>query len=254
MDERYLIKFIFMKKLIIANWKMQLNLSESLSLAKKISEKLKGVKNEIVICPDYLSLLPVSQVLKKSKIFLGAQDCAITDFGAYTGEVSPINLKKIGVKYVILGHSERREHLHENSAIINDKIKAALKNKLVPILCVGEKLIEREADEAKSVISNQLRRALDGIVLKNNNSLVVAYEPVWAIGSGKLITPPETEEMHKFIKNQVSKILKKSVLVIYGGSVDSKNISSIASQKDIDGFLVGGASLKAQEFIKICLQ
>ena len=243
-----------MKKIIIANWKMQLSLGESLSLAKKISAKLKGVKNEIVICPDYLSVFPVSQVLRRSKILVGAQDCAISDFGAYTGEVSALNLRKIGAKYVILGHSERREHLHENSAIINNKIKAALKNKLVPVLCVGEKLIEKESGETKSVVIDQLRRALDGIVLKNNNSLIIAYEPVWAIGSGKSITPAEAEEVHQFIKNQVSKILKKSVLVIYGGSVDSKNTKSIADQKDIDGFLVGGASLKAQEFIKICLQ
>lgn len=243
-----------MKKIIIANWKMQLSLSESLSLAKKISEKLKGVKNDIVICPDYLSIPPVLQILRRSKISVGAQDCAIADLGAYTGEVSALNLKKIGVKYVILGHSERREYLHENSAIINNKIKAALKNKLIPVLCVGEKLIEKESGETKAVVIDQLRRALDGIALKNNNSLIIAYEPVWAIGSGKSITPAEAEEIHQFIKNQVSKILKKSVPVIYGGSVDSKNSKNIASLKDIDGFLVGGASLKAQEFIKICLQ
>jgi triosephosphate isomerase len=242
-----------MKKLIIANWKMKLGFNESLVLAKKLNNKLKSDKNNIVICPDYLSLAPIANILKKSKIVLGAQDSAITDSGAYTGEVSPLNLKSIGVKYVILGHSERREHLHENSAIINDKIKAALKNKLIPVLCVGEKLIERESGEAKSVITDQLRRALNRIDVKNNN-IVIAYEPVWAIGKGKAIAPAEAEEMHQFIKSQVNKILKKAVLVIYGGSVDSKNILSFISQKNIDGFLVGGASLKSDEFIKICLQ
>ena len=242
-----------MKKLIIANWKMKLGLNESLALAKKINTKLKTDKNNVVICPDYLSLVPIANILKKSKIVLGAQDSSLADSGSYTGEVSPLNLKSIGVKYVILGHSERREHLHENSAIINDKIKAALKNKLIPVLCVGEKLIEREAGEAKSVIIDQLRRALNRIDVKNNN-IVIAYEPVWAIGKGQAINPVEAEEMHQFIKSQVSKILKKAVLVIYGGSVDSKNILSFMSQKNIDGFLVGGASLKSDEFIKICLQ
>ncbi len=242
-----------MKKLIIANWKMKLGFNESLVLAKKISNKLKSNKNNIVICPDYLSLVSIANILKNSKIVLGAQDSAIVDSGAYTGEVSPLNLKSIGVKYVILGHSERREHLHENSAIINDKIKAALKNKLIPVLCVGEKLIEREAGEAKLVISDQLRRGLNKVDLKNNN-LVIAYEPIWAIGSGKAIAPLEAEEMHQFIKSQANKILKKIVPVLYGGSVDSKNISSFMSQKNIDGFLVGGASLKSDEFIKICLQ
>ncbi|MHB8903787.1 MAG: triose-phosphate isomerase [Patescibacteria group bacterium] len=242
-----------MKKLIIANWKMQLNFNESLVLAKKLNDKLKTSQNNIVICPDYLSLFPIASILKKGKIILGAQDSAIIDFGAYTGEISPFNLKNLGVKYVILGHSERREHLHENSAIINDKIKAALKNKLIPILCVGEKLIEKEAGEAKSVIADQLRRALAKIDLKTN-SLIIAYEPIWAIGSGQTIIPLEAEEMHQFIKLQVKKILKKIVPVIYGGSVNSKNILSFMSQKNIDGFLVGGASLKADEFIKICLQ
>lgn len=242
-----------MKKLIIANWKMKLNLNESLALAKKIADKLKKAKNDIVICPDYLVLNSVAAILKKSKISLGAQDCAITDFGAYTGEVSPFNLKTIGVKYVIIGHSERREHLHENSAIIDNKIKAALKNKLIPVLCIGEKLTERESGTAKDVLLDQLRRALTRVTLKNNN-LIIAYEPVWAIGSGKAIIPTEAEDIHSFIKTQASKILRKSVAVIYGGSVDSKNIASFAAQKNIDGFLIGGVSLKANEFINICLQ
>lgn len=242
-----------MKKLIIANWKMKLNLHESLVLAKSLAVELKGVKNSIVICPDYLALLPLAEIFKNKQIILGAQDSAITDFGAYTGEVSPFNLKNIGVKYVILGHSERREHLHENSAIINNKIKAALKNKLIPVLCVGEKLTERQNGQAKEVILDQLRRALIGVKLINN-TLVIAYEPVWSISPGKAIISAEAAEMHQYIKEQAAKILKKSVVVIYGGSVDAKNIASFAAQKNIDGFLVGRACLKANEFIKICLQ
>ena len=242
-----------MKKIIIANWKMNLSLKESLDLAKKLALKSKNLKNEIAVCPDYLSLAPVAAILKKTEISLGAQDCAITDFGAYTGEVSPLNLKNLGLKYVILGHSERREHLHENSGIINNKIKAALNNKLIPVLCVGEKLIEKEAGHAREVIADQLRRALSKIVLKSNN-FIIAYEPIWAIGTGKAILPNEAEEIHQFIKVQANKILKKSVAVIYGGSVNEKNAASFAAQKNIDGFLVGGASLKAAEFINICLQ
>ena len=242
-----------MKKIIIANWKMKLNLKESLSLYKKLAEKKEILKNTIVICPDYLALSLIGSIFEKNRIVLGAQDSAATDFGANTGEVSPVNLKTIGVKYVILGHSERREHLHENSAIINNKIKAALKNKLIPVLCVGEKLIEKKAGNAKLIITDQLKRALDGVVLKNNN-LIIAYEPIWAIGSGKAIIPEEAEDMHQFIKSQAVKILKKSVQVIYGGSVDEKNVSLFSAQKNVDGFLVGGASLKANDFIKICLQ
>ena len=242
-----------MKKIIIANWKMQLSLKESFSLAQKLAVKLKSVKNDIIIGPDYLSLASVAALIKKSQIVLGAQDCAIADFGAYTGEVSPTNLKNLGVKYIILGHSERREHLHENSAIINNKIKAALKNKLTPILCVGEKLIERENGQAKEVIVEQLRHALNKIVLKNNN-LIIAYEPIWAIGSGKAIVASQAAEIHQYIKAQAAKILKKPVAVIYGGSVDAKNINAFKAEKDIDGFLIGGASLKADKFIKICLQ
>lgn len=242
-----------MKKIIIANWKMKLSLKESLNLANKLVLKLKSANNEIIISPDYLSLAPVAALIKKSKIILGAQDCAITDFGAYTGEVSPANLKNLGVKYIILGHSERREHLHENSAIINNKIKAALQNKLTPILCVGEKLIERENGQAKEVIIEQLRHALHKITLQNNN-LIIAYEPIWAIGNGQAISLTEAVEMHQYIKVQAAKILKKPVPVIYGGSVDAKNSVAFKAEKDIDGFLVGGASLKADEFIKICLQ
>jgi triosephosphate isomerase len=242
-----------MKKLIIANWKMKLSLKQSIVLAEKLSEKSGEIKNRVVICPDYLAVFPVAGSIKKSNIILGAQDCSITNLGAYTGEVSPLNLKNIGVKYVILGHSERREHFHENSAIINNKIKAALKNNISPILCVGEKLTERQSGEAKAVITDQLQRALQGVSLKNKN-LVVAYEPVWAIGSGKAISPLEAEEMHKFIKLQTNKLLKKSVSVIYGGSVDVNNAKALLAQINIDGFLVGGASLKVNDFIKICLQ
>jgi len=243
-----------MKKLIMANWKMQLTLKESLELARQLAKKIKTTKNDVVICPDYAALPFVGLILKPTRIILGAQDSAGFNRGAYTGEVSPVNLKALGVKYVILGHSERREHLHENSLIINNKIKAALINKLIPVLCVGEKLTEREAGQTKEYLQTELRNALKGVKIKTANDLVVAYEPVWAISTNKNakpIMPAEADEIQKFIKDQANKILHKSVRVLYGGSADALNAPGFLAQANIDGLLVGGASLKMAEFSKI---
>lgn len=243
-----------MKKLIIANWKMQLTAKVSRDLAKKFVKAIKTDKQEVVICPDYLALADLALVLKKSPISLGAQDSAISDQGAYTGEVSPLNLKTLGVKYVIVGHSERREHLHENSAIINNKIKAALHSKLIPILCVGEKWTERAAGRTEEFLNWELRHALKGVKIKKASDLIIAYEPVWAISTSsnaKPIQPLEADKIQKFLRARAAKILGKSVRVIYGGSADSRNADSFLAEKNIDGLLVGGASLKAGEFIKM---
>jgi len=241
-----------MKKIIIANWKMQLSIKESLELARELVKKNKSAKNELIICPDFLSLPFIGPVLKKSFFGLGAQDSAEEGKGAYTGEVSAFNLKTLGVKYAILGHSERRLHLHENSAIINKKIKIALKNKIIPVLCIGEKLEEKDNGQTKKVLVNELRKALKGIKIKRANELIIAYEPLWAIGSGHSIIPVEAEIMHGYIKKETEKILGKKISVIYGGSVNSDNSALFLSQKNVDGLLVGGASLKSSEFIKIC--
>ena len=238
----------------MANWKMQLTIKESLELAKQYSKKINTAKNEIVLCPDFASLAFVGPILKGSKILLGAQDGAAYDKGAYTGEVSPINLKTLGAKYVILGHSERREHLHENSAIINNKIKVALVNKLIPVLCIGEKLSEKEAGQTKRYLLEELRHALKGVNIKNDGDLVIAYEPVWAISTNKnakSIASSEAEEIQIYIKSQVKKILHHSVRVLYGGSVNANNAHEFLQQSNIDGLLVGGASLKIDEFLKI---
>ncbi len=243
-----------MKKIIVANWKMQLGIKESLLLAKQFSQKIKSVKNEVVICPDYLALAFIGPILKKTKLILGAQDCAQENSGAYTGEVSASNLKSLGVKYVILGHSERREHLHENSAIINKKIKSALENKLIPILCIGEKLTEKQSGETKSYLLDELRRALKGIKIKNTTELIIAYEPIWAISSNKnakAMLPTEANEIHDFIKAQTKRILNKEVAVLYGGSTTASNAQEFLTQENISGLLVGGASLKLSEFIKM---
>jgi len=244
-----------MKKLIIANWKMQLSYSASLDLAKKFTAGLKNKKTEIVVCPEYLALPWVGEILKKSKLKLGAQDSAIRDRGAYTGEVSPLNLKTLGVKYVILGHSERREHLHENSAIISAKIKAALARKIIPILCVGEKLIEKENGSTRQYLAEELRHALKDVKIGDNTDLVIAYEPVWAISTNKNARPmaaSEAEEIQKFLKAQTAKILKKKIRVLYGGSVNAINAVEFLRQPDVDGLLVGSASLNLKEFNRIC--
>ncbi len=241
-----------MKKLIMANWKMQLSYKDSLALAKIFKQKIKNNNHDLVICPDYLSLPAVATLLKGSYLHLGAQDSAVAALGAYTGEVSPANLKSLGVEYVIIGHSERREHLHENSAIINAKIKTALSHKLIPVLCIGERLIEKENGEAKKYLSEQLSQALKGIKLKKATDLVIAYEPLWAIGTGQAIIPMEASIINSFIKDKSAKMLGKTVRVLYGGSVSASNAPLFLKEKNVDGFLIGGASLKIEEFKKIC--
>lgn len=244
-----------MKKLIIANWKMQLNYSASLSLAKKLAPALKAGKNEIVIAPDYLALPAVSQILKNTKLSLGAQDSAAALAGALTGEVSPVNLKTFGVKYVIIGHSERREHLHENSAVINAKIRAALSRGLIPVLCVGEKSTEKENGETKNYLATELRHALKGVKIASSQGLVIAYEPVWAISSQKgaqALPSAEAAAIHQFIKERAKKLLGRTVRVLYGGSVSAANAGEFLQEKNIDGLLIGSASLRLAEFKTIC--
>lgn len=243
-----------MKKLIIANWKMQLSVKESLELAKQFSKKIKPLKSEVVICPDYSALPFLTPIFKSTKLLLGAQDCAAFSKGAYTGEVSANNIKTLGAKYVILGHSERREHLHENSAIINNKIKVALASKLIPVICIGEKITERNSGETKNYLVEELRHALKGVKIKFAGDLLLAYEPVWAISTNKNAKPmssSEADEIQEFIKLQARKILKKDISVLYGGSTNSLNSSDYLSQKNIDGLLVGGASLNLAEFTKM---
>lgn len=242
-------------KTIIANWKMQLSLKESLELAKQAVKKIKG-KNTVVLCPDFLALPFVGPILKKSGLYLGAQDGAMAERGAYTGEVSPSDLKALGVKYVILGHSERREHLHESSMIINLKIKAALKNGLIPVLCVGEKAEIRRSGETEAYLEQELAHSLKGVKIKKAPDLIIAYEPIWAISTNKNAKPmtaSEADAVHKFIKAKAAKLLKKPVAVLYGGSVNMANAGGFLNQADVDGLLVGGASLKIKDFSNICL-
>ncbi len=248
------------KKIIIGNWKMKRCLSESIKLSKEFAEKFKTFnfdKKEVVVCPSFIALTEIKRVLKKSGIKLGAQDVFWEMSGSYTGEVSPKSLEEAGCGYVIVGHSERRKYLLENYAMIHQETKAVLNTNLTPIVCIGEEEEDRKTDRRDFVLMNQIQQALGGINLMPNQQIVVAYEPVWAIGSGTAIEPSEASYAHKIINLALNdlfgmKVVKSNFRVIYGGSVNSKNISKFSKLEGVDGLLVGGASLEVGEFLKIC--
>jgi triosephosphate isomerase len=244
-----------MNKIIIANWKMNLSLKESLELANKVV-KIKS-ENDIIICPDFLALSLIGARLKKTKkiyknIYLGAQNCAAFSHGSYTGEVATSNILESGAKYVIIGHSERREYQKEDNEMINDKLKEALKIGLKVILCVGENSINKKNKKTKTILRSQVKGALKGVNKKNLENISIAYEPIWAIGSGKIPEGEEVDEISAYIKNLVYNNFKKKIKVFYGGSVKTSNANNFLKHNNIDGLLIGGASLNYQEFSKIC--
>lgn len=245
-------EYKIMNKIIVANWKMQIGPEQGLVLAKEYKRVLKNVKNEVVACPDFLALSSVAKIFPKTKISLGAQDCAPASRGALTGEVSAADLIGLGARYIILGHSERRLVMAESNDLIRLKIEAALKERLIPIICVGESLPDKEAGKAKEVLSAQLKSAIKGLKLKKASDIIIAYEPIWAIGTGEPIIPVEAESIHRFLKAQAAKIIGQIPRVIYGGSVNAENASAFLKQENVDGLLVGGASLDANKFVKIC--
>ncbi len=239
-----------MKKLIIGNWKMNLGLKGSLALARA----LKGLKskNEVGVCPSDFALAGVKAVLGKSQIKLGAQNCFWEASGAYTGQTSAASLKELGCAYVILGHSELRA-LGESCRRVNLKAKAALARGLTPVICVGEDWTKYKAGKSRAFVSGQIKRALAGLKL-GGKQLVIAYEPLWAIGSGRPLQAEAADATQAFIKSEARKALKQpraAVAVLYGGSVNAANAKNFLRQGNIDGLLIGGASLKAQEFKKI---
>lgn len=240
-----------MKKLFIANWKMQLDYNSSLALAKKYNKNLGKIKNDVIITPDFSSLAAVAEVIKKSTLKLGAQDVAPEISGAYTGEVSAKSLKQAGAKYVLIGHSERREYFKEDSPLLKLKVVSAQKAGLIPVLCIGENLAAYKAKKTHSVLRRQLEEVLFGLIFTNSNSLVIAYEPVWAIGSGKTPTASEIEAAQVFIKGVLAELIGQIPRVLYGGSVNFKNAADFLEWPNIDGLLVGGASLRVDEFSKI---
>jgi len=243
-----------MKKIIAANWKMQLKYQDSLELAKKIVKNLKKPSTEVIVFPEYLSLPAISQIFKKTKIKLGAQDGAANFLGAYTGEVTALNIKAAGASYVLIGHSERRQLLGETDELINNKIKSALAAGLTTIVCVGENLAQKEKGETKKVLLKQLKGALASLnsrTFVRPLKLIVAYEPIWAIGTGEAIIPAEANLIHTFLKKEIRKLIKQEVLIIYGGSVNLDNAEAFLKFPHIAGLLIGGASLKADVLQKI---
>ncbi len=246
-----------MRKAIIAgNWKMNKTVKEALELVDKLKAKLKDIQDvEIVVCPPFTSLETAAEVIKGSNIQLGAQDVYWEDSGAYTGEISAAMLKELGCQYVIIGHSERRAYFGETNESVNKKLKAVLGHNLIPIVCVGERLEQREAGETFEVVKDHIKNGLRGISLEQMRKVIIAYEPVWAIGTGKTATPQQAQEVHSFIRNFLGELfnqdLAEQVRIQYGGSIKPENIRDLMAQADVDGGLVGGASLKLDSFVKI---
>jgi triosephosphate isomerase len=242
-------------KIIAGNWKMNKTNSEAVDLARGLVKLVGEIHSpRVVICPPFTALSDVSRILKGSAIFLGGQNIYHKESGAYTGEIAASMLLTLGVAYVILGHSERREYFSESDEIVNAKVKLALKTGLIPIVCVGEKLAERENGLTEEVVGKQIDGSLSGLSAEEMKKSVVAYEPVWAIGTGKTATPEQAQDVHLFIRRRLEKKHGKiadSVSILYGGSVNDENAASLLKQPDIDGALVGGASLKADQFAKI---
>jgi len=245
------------KKIIIGNWKMSLSHRQALDLAENLLEQNnQSEKVEVVVCPAFISLLGVAEKILNSGIKLGAQDCFWHEEGAFTGEVSPLNLRDIGCEYVIVGHSERRGYLNETDQMVNQKVKAVLENNLTPIICVGETLVERQSSSKDFVIMNQVNKALEGIELSGNQKLIIAYEPVWVIGSGQAVEPREAEHTNQVIRQLLIdmyplEVVNEKFNLIYGGSVNPVNIKQFLLQPTVEGALVGGASLEAETFWQI---
>jgi len=247
-----------MRKTVIAgNWKMNNDLAQSEKLIVELKNLLQNEKPncDVIVCPPYTSLSEASKLIKGSNIKLGAQNMYHEDSGAFTGEVSASMLKAVGCEYVILGHSERRTIFGESDELINKKIKKALSAGFTPIFCVGELLQERETGITNDVIKRQLLAGLNGVTEAEMKKIIVAYEPVWAIGTGKTATPAQAQEVHEFIRDLIevdySLEIANDVTIQYGGSVKPDNAKELLSQKDIDGALVGGACLKADSFLGI---
>jgi triosephosphate isomerase len=247
-----------MKKrpLIAGNWKMYKTASEAVTLVQTMKAAAHLVSNVvIVICPPFTALSEVSKVLKDTAIELGAQNMYSAPEGAFTGEISPVMLKESGCRYVILGHSERRQYFKEDDILIHEKVKTALKYSIIPIVCVGETLAEREAKKHFDVVKTQFDDSLGRLEKDDIAKVVIAYEPVWAIGTGKTATPDQAEQMHSYIRRLLNEKYGQEagsrISILYGGSVKPDNTKALMEKPNIDGALVGGASLKAESFAQI---
>jgi len=239
---------------IAGNWKMNTTVDEAVALAKGVVEETKGRGDdvEVAVCPPYVNLAAVAQAIKGSGIKLGAQDVHWEASGAYTGKVSVAMLKSVGVEYVIIGHSEQRQYFGETDESVNKKVKAVIAGGLKPIICVGELLSERENGFTEKVVEKQVVGAYKDLSKEDAAKTVIAYEPVWAIGTGKTATPEQAEDVHSFIRKLLEKLYDKSfaqeIIIQYGGSMNPKNAKELLAKENVDGGLIGGASLKPDQF------
>lgn len=241
---------------VAGNWKMNTTLAEATTLLKALKASVKEIyKVDVAVCPPFPYLFLAAQELAGSQIRLGAQNMCWEEKGAFTGEVSPIMLKDMGCDLVILGHSERRQLFGETNEWINRKMKTALDHRVFPIICVGETLEEREGGETEQIVEGQLKGCFEGLAVEQIKGITIAYEPVWAIGTGKTATPEQAQEVHRMIREWIggkfSRVISEEIRIQYGGSVKPENADSLMEQPDIDGALVGGASLKAESFAAI---
>ncbi|MCI8471022.1 MAG: triose-phosphate isomerase [Clostridia bacterium] len=243
------------KKVIAGNWKMNMLPNEAIQFIEELAPMVKDTQNEVVLCVPYTDLFYALLTAQNTNIKIGAQNMHFEESGAYTGEVSGKMLKAINAQYVIIGHSERRQYFNETDETVNKKIKSAFEYGLKPIVCVGETLDQREAGETEEVITKQTKLALEGLTEKQVENTIIAYEPIWAIGTGKTATKEDANNSIKAIRNKIAEIYGQTVanrvIIQYGGSVKSTNAKELFEMSDIDGGLVGGASLKADEFSKI---
>jgi triosephosphate isomerase len=243
------------KPIIAGNWKMNETPSQAVALINEIKPLVADAKCEVVVCPPFVCLPAAKDALKGSNIKLGAQNVHWEEKGAYTGEISAPMLKEIGVEYVIIGHSERRQYFAETDQTVNNKVLAAFTHDLTPIVCVGETLEQREAGQTEKLVRNQIKEALEGLVTDAVRQVVIAYEPIWAIGTGRNASPEDANDVIKIIRDTVAGMfgqdVAEAVRIQYGGSVNAKNAADLLAMSDIDGALVGGASLKAADFATI---
>ena len=243
------------RKVIAGNWKMNMLPNETIQFIEDLAPLVKDTEHEVILCVPYTDLFYALLTAQNTNIKIGAQNMHFAESGAYTGEVSGKMLKSINVEYVIIGHSERRQYFNETDETVNKKVKAAFENGLKPIVCVGETLEQREAGKVEEIITNQTKLALDGLTNEQVQNTIIAYEPIWAIGTGKTATKEDANDAVKSIRKKIAEIYGQNVadgvIIQYGGSVKSSNAKELFSMSDIDGALVGGASLKADEFSKI---
>jgi triosephosphate isomerase len=243
------------KGIIAGNWKMNKTVAEAVSLIEEIKPLVKDAKCEVVVCPTFLCLDAVINAVKGTNIKVGAQNMHFEENGAFTGEVAPGMLKQMGVSYVIIGHSERRQYFNETDETVNKKLKAAYNHNIIPILCIGETLEDREGNITEKVLENQVKLDLEGLTKEQVEELIIAYEPIWAIGTGKTATADQANETIAFIRETVGAMfgidVAEKIRIQYGGSVKPSTIKEQMGKSDIDGGLIGGASLSAEDFAGI---